>query len=67
MQVEIIVFNFLYAALGVALMFLSYKVIDWLTPQVHFAEELKKGNIAVGIVVAAIFFSIAMIVGRSLN
>ena len=43
------------------------QVIDWLTPQVHFAEELQKGNVAVGIVVAAIFVSIALIVGQSLN
>lgn len=67
MQIEIVLFNFLYAALGVALMFISYKVIDWLTPQVHFAEELKKGNVAVGIVVAAIFVAVALVVSRSLN
>jgi len=67
MQFQIIAFNFLYAALGVALMFVSYRVIDWLTPEVNFADELRKGNIAVGIVIAAIFFSVAMIIGRSLN
>lgn len=67
MQFEIIAFNFVYAALGVALMFLSYKVIDWLTPQLHFAEELRKGNVAVGIVMAAIFVAVALIISRSLN
>jgi len=59
--------NFLYAAMGVALMFISYKAIDWLTPQVNFAEELKKGNVAVGIFIAAIFVAVALIVGRALN
>jgi uncharacterized membrane protein YjfL (UPF0719 family) len=59
--------NFLYAALGVVLMFSAYRVIDWLTPGVNFHEELKRGNVAVAIFAAAIFVSIALIVGQSLN
>ena len=55
------------AALGVALMWLSYRLFDRLTPQVDFAEELKKGNVAVAIFIAALFVSIALIVGRALN
>jgi putative membrane protein len=64
---RIIGINFLYAALGVLLMYLSYRAIDFMTPQVDFPEELKRGNIAVAIVVAAIFLSIALIVGGALN
>jgi putative membrane protein len=64
---QIITLNFIYAALGVALMFLSYRVIDRLTPEVDFPSELRKGNVAVGIVIAAIFVSIAIIVGGALN
>jgi putative membrane protein len=67
MEWNIIGVNFLYAVLGVVLMFLSYKVFDWLTPKVNFAEELKKGNIAVAIFVGALFIGIAIIVGNSLN
>jgi len=67
MQIQIILFNFFYAALGVALMFLSYKVIDWLTPEVRFPDELKNGNIAVSIFIAAIFLSIALIIGGALK
>jgi putative membrane protein len=67
MEWRIIVLNFVYAILGVVLMFLSYRVIDRLTPEVDFAQELKKGNIAVGIFIAAIFISIALIIGGSLN
>jgi putative membrane protein len=64
---HIIGLNFAYAALGVVLMFLSYKVVDWLTPEVDFPAELRKGNVAVGIVIASIFIAIALIVGRALN
>jgi uncharacterized membrane protein YjfL (UPF0719 family) len=64
---RIIGINFLYAALGVLLMYASYRVIDVLTPQVNFPEELKRGNIAVAIFIGALFLSIALIVGGALN
>lgn len=67
MELRVIGLNFLYAVLGVVLMFVSYRAIDRLTPQVDFPEELKKGNIAVAIFIAAIFLSIAMIVAGALN
>jgi uncharacterized membrane protein YjfL (UPF0719 family) len=66
-QFDIIALNLLYAVAGVVLMFVSYRVIDRLTPQVDFPEELKRGNVAVAIFVAAIFISIAMIIGHALN
>lgn len=67
MEWRIVVLNLSYAVLGVVLMYLSYRVIDWLTPQVDFAVELKRGNIAVAIFIAAIFLSIAIIIGGALN
>jgi putative membrane protein len=67
MQLSIIALNFAYAILGVALMFIAYRVIDKLTPEVNFPEELRKGNIAVAIFVAAIFISVAMVVAGALN
>ena len=67
MEWRIIGLNFLYAVLGVVLMFVSYRVIDWCTPQVDFPSELKKGNVAVGIFIAAIFLAVAIIIGGALN
>lgn len=67
MEWSIIGLNFLYAVLGVVLMFLAYRAIDWLTPEVNFAEELRKGNIAVGIFIAAIFLAVAIVIGGALN
>ena len=65
MEVQIVALNFLYAALGVVLMFVAYRVIDRLTPEVNFPAELNKGNIAVGIVIAPIFIAIALIARSS--
>ena len=67
MEWRIIFLNFAYAVMGVVLMFIAYRVIDWLTPEVHFPDELKKGNIAVAIFIAAIFLSIALIIGGALK
>ena len=67
MDWTVVALNFVYAVLGVALMFVSYRVIDWLTPQVNFPDELKKGNVAVAIFIAAIFIAVAMVVAQALN
>lgn len=64
---SIIALNLLYAIGGVVLMWLSYRIFDRLTPQVDFAEELKRGNVAVAIFIGALFLSIAMIIGGALN
>ena len=67
MDFSIIGLNFAYAVLGVVLMWVSYRIFDLLTPKVDFAEELKKGNVAVAIFIAALFISIALIIGHALN
>ena len=67
MQWHIIALNYMYAALGVVLMFVAYKVFDWLSPKINFEDELKKGNIAVAIFVASIFVTIGMVIGGALK
>ncbi len=67
MEWTIIGVNFLYAALGVFLMFVSYRIIDRLTPEVNFAVELQKGNVAAAIFIAAIFLGVAIIIAGALN
>ena len=67
MEWTIIGLNILYAVSGVVLMFFSYKVFDLLSPKINFEDELKKGNVAVAMSIAAIFIAIALIIGGSLN
>ena len=67
MEWRVIALNFLYAGLGVVLMFVSYRLIDMLTPSVDFQAELKNGNVAVAIFIAALFLAIAIIIGGALN
>jgi len=67
MEWTVIGVNLLYALLGVVLMYISYKTIDKLMPEVDFAAELQRGNVAVAIFIAALFLSIAVIIGGALN
>ena len=67
MEFSVIALNVLYAVIGVVIMFVSYRLIDRLTPEVDFPAELQKGNVAVAIFIAAIFVSIAMIIGKALG
>lgn len=67
MEWTIVLLNIMYAVVGVILMFVSYKIFDILSPKINFEEELKKGNIAVAIFIAALFISISLIIGGSLN
>jgi uncharacterized membrane protein YjfL (UPF0719 family) len=67
MEWHVVGLNFLYAALGVALMYAAYRGFDLLTPAVDFAAELKRGNVAVAIFIGALFIAIAIIIGGALN
>lgn len=67
MEWPVVGLNFLYAALGVVLMYLAYRLFDLLTPAVDFAAELKRGNVAVAIFIGALFLAIAIIIGGALN
>jgi uncharacterized membrane protein YjfL (UPF0719 family) len=66
-QFSVIALNVLYAVIGVVLMYAAYRAFDKLTPEVDFPAELQKGNVAVAIFIAAIFISIALIIGKALG
>lgn len=53
----------IFGLIGIVLLILGYKVFDWLTPSLHFQEELKKGNVAVAIVVSVLLAAIAYVAG----
>lgn len=67
MDWQIIGINFLYAILGVVLMFVAYRLFDLVNTKLDFQEELKKGNIAIAIFIGAIFIGISIIVAGALN
>ena len=74
MEFSIVVLNFMYAIVGafitLFIMAAGYKMFDKMTP-FNTAEELAKGNQAVGSVIAAIFIgtgiAVGLVIGLGLN
>jgi len=66
MELSIAILNFLYAIFGALLtlgfMIIGYKLFDNMTP-FDTSRELEAKNIAVGIVVGAIFIGLGIAVG----
>ena len=66
MELSIAILNFLYAIFGALLtlgfMVVGYKLLDKMTP-FDTSRELEAKNIAVGIVVGAIFIGLGIAVG----
>jgi putative membrane protein len=56
-----------FGLVGIALLMLGFKLFEWVTPKLNVEEELAKGNIAVGIVVAAAILGISAIVFRAIG
>ena len=67
MQSWIFLLNLLYAACGVVLMYVSFRVIDRLLHEVDLPAELQKGNVAAAIFVGSLWLSIALIVGKAIG
>jgi len=66
MPLKVMLYNIIYAIVGVVIGMLfavaSYKLFDKVT-HFSFAEELERGNIAVGIVVCGLFIMIGLMIG----
>jgi uncharacterized membrane protein YjfL (UPF0719 family) len=56
-------------SLGVGLVgFLAaYKIFDWLTPEIHFGEQLRDGNRAVAIFLAGLFIGLGLLLGNAVK
>ena len=57
----------MYGTLGVLLSALGYKLFDLIETKVDFAEEIRKGNLAVAIVVGSFLGGICYIIGRTVG
>ena len=57
----------LYAVIGVVVLWLSFAVIDKITPYKLWEEICDKKNLALAIVVAAMFIAIGLIVAAAIR
>ena len=54
-------------AVGLVGFVLAYKIFDWLTPGVHFADQLKADNRAVAIFLAGLFIGLGILLGSAVK
>ncbi len=59
--------SILYALIGVAVFWLSFLILDKLTPYKLWEELVEKQNMALGIVVAATSLGISIIVAAAIH
>lgn len=57
----------LYAFIGVAVLWLSFVIIDKITPYRLWEELVEKRNVALAIVVGAMFIAIGQIVAAAIH
>ena len=54
-----------FGVIGIFLMILGYKAFDWITPKLDVEQELsEKQNIAVAIVIAAVFVGVSILIAH---
>jgi putative membrane protein len=56
-----------FGVIGIALLFLGYKVFDKLTPNLHIERELAEKNMAVAVVIATMLVSLSIIVAKAVG
>jgi putative membrane protein len=55
-----------FAAAGMVLVFVAFKVFDWATPRIDIQKELLNNNTAVAIISASVILGVSLIVAVSI-
>jgi len=64
---DVVLGSVLYAVIGVLVLWISFAVIDKLTPYKLWEEIVEHKNVALGIVVAGMFVAIGQIVAAAIH
>ncbi len=56
-----------FGTLGILMSVLGYKLFDLVETKIDFAEEIKKGNLAVALVMSSFLAGICYIIGRTVG
>ncbi len=54
-------------AVGLAGFVVAYKIFDWLTPGVHFSDQLRADNRSVAIFLAGLFVGLGLLLGSAVK
>jgi len=64
---RVFVLSVVYAALGMVLLYLGYRLFDWLTPTNLQEDIFKNGNVAVAILIGAFILGLAIVIGAAIH
>ncbi len=54
----------IYGCMGIFLVLFGFKLLDWITPQIHIQNELIQKNNAVAIVIASMIVGVCYLVAQ---
>ena len=57
----------LFGGVGIIMSVIGYKLFDLIETKIDFAEEIRKGNMAAAIVMAAFLGGMCFIIGRAIG
>lgn len=66
-MLESIGMSLAYAAIGIIMSAIGYRLFDIIETKINFAEEIKKGNVAAAIVIAGFLLGICFVIGRTVG
>ena len=72
MMTDVNLLNYLLSILislgvGLAAFVVAYKIFDWLTPGVHFSDQLNNDNRSVAIFLAGLFIGLGLLLGNAVK
>ena len=67
LNADVVLGSVIYAVIGVVMLWVSFAVIDKLTPYKLWEEIVEHKNVALGIVVAGMFIAIGQIVAAAIH
>ncbi len=61
-EVRVFIFSIIYALLGMVLLYIGYRVFDWLTPTDMQEDIFKDGNVAVAVLAGSFIIGLAIVI-----
>jgi uncharacterized membrane protein YjfL (UPF0719 family) len=58
---------FISLSIGIVGFILAYKIFDWMTPNINYAEALKEDNKSVAIFLAGLFIGLGLLLGSAVK
>ena len=61
-EIKVFVISTIYAMLGMVLLFIGYRLFDWMTPADMQKKIFEEGNVAVGILAGSFIVGLAIVI-----